>query len=96
MCDDAPMAGIIDGPTTTRFAVRGAPRPLLRLERLAAFGAALLATKVYAMHSTLAGRTAVIWCAHVRFDRALGYSLTNATSFVDTHLGQIGRAARTG
>ncbi|MDM0077547.1 DUF4260 domain-containing protein [Variovorax sp. J2P1-59] len=31
-----------------------------------------------------------IWCAHIGFDRALGYGLKYATGFADTHLGRIG------
>src|SRR5687768_16672527 len=34
---------------------------------------------------------ALIWAAHVGFDRALGYGLKYSTSFGDTHLGRIGR-----
>jgi len=44
----------------------------------------------------LAGQTAVlavalIWIAHIGFDRALGYGLKYPTGFGDTHLGRIGR-----
>ncbi len=35
---------------------------------------------------------ALIWLAHVGFDRALGYGLKYPTAFQDTHLGRIGRA----
>ncbi len=35
---------------------------------------------------------ALIWIAHIGFDRALGYGLKYATGFGDTHLGRIGRA----
>jgi hypothetical protein len=34
---------------------------------------------------------ALIWFAHVGFDRALGYGLKYASGFSDTHLGTIGR-----
>jgi len=34
---------------------------------------------------------ALIWIAHIGFDRALGYGLKYATGFGDTHLGRIGR-----
>ena len=45
----------------------------------------------------LSGRTpiaalALIWVAHIGFDRALGYGLKYASAFGDTHLGRIGRA----
>ena len=36
----------------------------------------------------------LIWCAHIGFDRALGYGLKYSTGFGFTHLGLIGRAAR--
>jgi hypothetical protein len=35
---------------------------------------------------------ALIFLAHVGFDRALGYGLKYASSFGDTHLGRIGHA----
>lgn len=34
----------------------------------------------------------IIWCAHVGFDRALGYGLKYSTGFKFTHLGRIGRS----
>jgi hypothetical protein len=37
---------------------------------------------------------ALIWLAHVGFDRALGYGLKYASGFSDTHLGRIGRARK--
>lgn len=33
----------------------------------------------------------IIWCAHVGFDRALGYGLKYAEGFGFTHLGRIGK-----
>jgi hypothetical protein len=36
----------------------------------------------------------LIWCAHIGFDRMLGYGLKYATDFGDTHLGRIGRGTR--
>jgi Domain of unknown function (DUF4260) len=44
----------------------------------------------------LAGRPAIlavalIWIAHIGFDRALGYGLKYPTAFGDTHLGRVGR-----
>ncbi|ULH16424.1 DUF4260 domain-containing protein [Deinococcus sp. KNUC1210] len=41
---------------------------------------------------------ALIWTAHIGWDRLLGYGLKHPTSFHDTHLGRLGRAqaARTG
>ena len=37
---------------------------------------------------------ALIWLAHVGFDRALGYGLKYASGFSDTHLGAIGKKRR--
>jgi hypothetical protein len=36
---------------------------------------------------------AMVWGAHIGFDRTLGYGLKYSTAFGDTHLGRIGRAA---
>ena len=35
----------------------------------------------------------LIWCAHIGFDRALGYGLKYARGFGFTHLGRIGKQA---
>jgi hypothetical protein len=37
----------------------------------------------------------LIWCAHIGFDRAMGYGLKYAAGFAFTHLGRIGRARAT-
>jgi hypothetical protein len=36
---------------------------------------------------------ALVWAAHIGFDRALGYGLKYPTAFGDTHLGRIGARA---
>ena len=36
----------------------------------------------------------LIWCAHIGFDRAMGYGLKYAAGFNFTHLGRIGRNER--
>ena len=36
---------------------------------------------------------ALIWLAHIGFDRALGYGLKYPSAFQHTHLGRIGRAS---
>jgi len=36
----------------------------------------------------------LIWCAHIGFDRALGYGLKYSQGFASTHLGLIGRAKK--
>ena len=38
--------------------------------------------------------TALVWGAHIGFDRALGYGLKYETAFAHTHLGRIGRIGR--
>ncbi|MGJ7510333.1 DUF4260 domain-containing protein [Variovorax sp. GT1P44] len=40
--------------------------------------------------SPVAMAAGLIWCAHIGFDRALGYGLKYATGFGTTHLGRIG------
>jgi Domain of unknown function (DUF4260) len=39
---------------------------------------------------------ALIWIAHIGFDRALGYGLKYPTRFGDSHLGRVGRSAASG
>ncbi|WP_322517480.1 DUF4260 domain-containing protein [Rhodopseudomonas palustris] len=39
----------------------------------------------------MAGTLALIWFAHIGFDRMLGYGLKYGSSFHDTHLGRIGK-----
>ena len=34
---------------------------------------------------------ALVWAAHIGFDRMLGYGLKYPTAFGDTHMGRIGR-----
>ena len=74
------------------------------------FGARAGAAAYNTMHSTLlplglaaigtafaiplALQVALIWLAHVGFDRALGYGLKYARGFGFTHLGRIGRNAK--
>lgn len=36
----------------------------------------------------------IIWCAHIGFDRALGYGLKYSSGFGFTHLGLIGRFSK--
>lgn len=42
--------------------------------------------------SALAMHLSLIWCAHIGFDRALGYGLKYDAGFTFTHLGRIGKA----
>jgi hypothetical protein len=50
-----------------------------------------LSTGIFFGHS-LATSIGLIWCAHIGFDRMLGYGLKYSTGFGFTHLGLIGRA----
>ena len=50
-----------------------------------------LTTAGLALASPLVLSVAMIWLAHIGFDRALGYGLKYASGFRDTHLGRIGR-----
>jgi len=43
--------------------------------------------------NTLIIALALIWAAHIGFDRMLGYGLKYAAGFGFTHLGRIGRSA---
>jgi hypothetical protein len=63
-------------------AMHATPGPL-------ALGAAALV-----LHQPFALSLALIWMAHVGFDRAFGYGLKYASGFRDTHLGRIGRTTR--
>jgi len=46
------------------------------------------------VHAPLLSTLALIWIAHIGFDRALGYGLKLSTSFNETHLGLIGHSRR--
>jgi hypothetical protein len=56
---------------------------------------ALLAAGAVVAHRGAALPYAMIWCAHVAFDRALGFGLKYPDAFVHTHLGMIGKPAST-
>jgi hypothetical protein len=93
------------GGTSPLFAVLILAPDLSFLGYLA--GARIGAAAYNAMHSTigpillgafgallgqhLAILIALIWIAHVGFDRAMGYGLKYASGFRNTHLGLIGR-----
>ena len=49
---------------------------------------ALLATALYLQHPVVSA-VALIWTAHIFFDRLLGYGLKYPTTFKDTHLQHI-------
>jgi hypothetical protein len=54
-----------------------------------------IALAIYALYFAvpLALSIATIWLAHAGIDRVLGYGLKYPSTFTDTHLGRIGRAA---
>ncbi len=52
--------------------------------------ALLAAGLILAMPTALAA--ALVWCAHIGLDRALGFGLKYAGGFRQTHLGLLGRA----
>lgn len=53
-----------------------------------------LASAAVASDQRLVLAIALIWLAHIGFDRALGYGLKHARGFGLTHLGAIGRSAK--
>lgn len=57
-------------------------------------GPLLLVAAALALDQPLAVSIALIWFAHVGFDRALGYGLKYARGFAFTHLGRIGRKSK--
>lgn len=52
-------------------------------------GAVALLTLGFLLASPITLFAGLIWCAHIGFDRALGYGLKYATGFKDTHLGRL-------
>jgi len=54
-------------------------------------GPAILWFAGLALDNRIAMAVALIWFAHIGFDRMLGYGLKFTTSFKHTHLGAIGR-----
>ena len=56
-------------------------------------GAVLSLAAAVAYPSQVSTAIGLIWCAHIGFDRALGYGLKYRQGFGYTHLGVIGRHA---
>ena len=52
----------------------------------------VLGGAAFGLRASLLGSVALIWTAHIGFDRMLGLGLKSATGFHDTHLGRIGSA----
>ncbi len=55
-----------------------------------------LMTTGFVMAEPLVLSIAIIWLAHIGFDRALGYGLKYASGFGFTHLGRIGKQTNSG
>jgi hypothetical protein len=53
-----------------------------------------LMTVGFVTASPLVLSVAIIWLAHIGFDRALGYGLKYANGFGFTHLGRIGKQSK--
>ena len=85
LAPDLSFAGYLAGPRVGAAAYNGAHSTLLPLA-LGAFGLAFSLPAACAL--------ALIWLAHVGFDRALGYGLKYGRGFGFTHLGRIGRARK--
>ncbi|MBO1924063.1 DUF4260 domain-containing protein [Thiomicrorhabdus sp. 6S3-12] len=58
-------------------------------------GPALLLALGLLSDTDLAISVALVWFAHIGFDRALGYGLKYGSGFTDTHLGKIGSERNT-
>jgi hypothetical protein len=84
---DLSMAFYLGGPRIGAAAYNAAHSTL---------GPIALAAASFFIPQPLLFPIALIWAAHVGFDRALGYGLKYPSRFGDTHLGRIGRAARQG
>lgn len=56
-------------------------------------GPLLLLAAALALSEPTATAVAIVWTAHIGFDRALGYGLKYAAGFRFTHLGTVGRPA---
>jgi hypothetical protein len=80
---DLSFVGYLAGPRIGAWAYNALHSTILALGLLAV-GLGLLP------HLTL---LALIWLAHIGFDRALGYGLKYSAGFGFTHLGRIGRGA---
>ena len=80
---DVSFAGYLFGPRIGALAYNAAHSTI---------GPLALATLALVVPSPHLFPIALIWLAHVGFDRALGYGLKMASGFRDTHLGRIGHS----
>ena len=84
LAPDLSFAGYLAGPRIGAIVYNAAHSTL---------APAALMTTGFALASPLSLSIAMIWLAHIGFDRALGYGLKYAAGFSLTHLGRIGKAA---
>lgn len=82
---DLAMLGYLAGPTVGAAAYNAGHSYL---------GPALIGLLARAGGPTILVSLALIWAAHIGFDRMLGYGLKYPTAFGHTHLGRVGKAAR--
>jgi Domain of unknown function (DUF4260) len=85
LAPDLSFAGYLAGPRIGAIVYNAAHSTL---------APAALMTAGFALAAPLALSIAMIWLAHIGFDRALGYGLKYSDGFGFTHLGRIGRAAK--
>jgi Domain of unknown function (DUF4260) len=79
---DLSMAAYLSGPRTGAIVYNAAHSYMAPMT---------LMVTGFGMESPLTLSLAMIWLAHIGFDRALGYGLKYMTGFGYTHLGRIGR-----
>ncbi len=84
LAPDLAMAGYLAGPRLGAAAYNLAH---------AYVGPLALGSAGLALDAPAAQTLALVWLAHIGFDRALGFGLKYASGFGDAHLGRVGRAA---
>jgi hypothetical protein len=85
LAPDLSFAGYLLGPRIGALAYNTAHSTV---------GPLALAAVGIALNHRLALALALIWLAHIGFDRALGYGLKHVQGFSFTHLGRIGRSRK--
>jgi Domain of unknown function (DUF4260) len=83
LAPDLSFAGYLAGPRAGAFIYNAAHSYMAPMT---------LMTTGFALSSPLVLSIAMIWLAHIGFDRALGYGLKYFAGFGFTHLGRIGKA----
>jgi hypothetical protein len=84
---DLSFLGYLGGPRLGAAAYNAAHSTL---------GAFALCAAGIVLGQPLSVALALIWFAHIGFDRAVGYGLKHQAGFGYTHLGRFGRAAKEG